>query len=441
MEIAVVGAGRVGLVTAAGFADFGLSVCCVDSDKSKVAFLQSGKVPFYEPGLQELVDKNRSASRLTFTTELRDAVRTSQVLFIAVGTEELSSGKPNLGPLFEVAKTIGTVMKDYKVIVIKSTVPVGTASRMISELQNVTKVPFDVVSNPEFLREGAAIENFMRPDRVILGGSSERALAIMGNIYRPLYLVDTPFVITDHTTAELIKYATNSFLATKISFINEMANLCDATGADVHAIAKSLGLDKRIGPKFLHPGPGFGGSCLPKDTRTLIDIARQHGCRVHTVEGTVETNRNIAAYLAGKLKEKLGSLSGRTVAVLGLSYKPLTDDVRESPAIDFIRILLGEAVQIRAHDPSANHEAEKILPSAHVCFCRNPYAAATDADAVAILTEWNEFRNLELAELRRIMSGNVLLDTRNLYDPVRAVALNFQYIGRGRRVQSPSKED
>lgn len=436
MNVAVIGTGRVGLVVGAGLADFGLNVSCVDSDGSKIAALQNGQLPFYEPGLRELVDKNRAAGRLQFTPDLNEAVERCLALFIAVGTEETAPGKPNLTPLFEVAKRIARLMREYRVLVIKSTVPVGTAARLLAELRETTRVPCDVVSNPEFLREGAAIDNFMRPDRIILGGNSEQALAIVRDIYRPLYLVETPILTTDHATAELLKYATNAFLATKITFINEMATLCDATGADVHAIAKGLGLDKRIGPKFLHPGPGFGGSCLPKDTRTLLETARQSDCRLHTVEGTLATNRTICSYLVGRLKEKLTTLDGRAICVLGLAYKPFTDDVRESPALDFIQALLAEGAQVRAHDPAAMSEAKKALGEGSVSFYPTPYAAAAGVDAVAVLTEWNEFRNLDLAELRRGMKGDVLLDARNIYEPERALALGFRYLGRGRAARS-----
>lgn len=436
MNVAVIGAGRVGLVAAACLADFGLNVICVDSDSGRIKALLNRQLPFYEPGLDELVGKNCSACRLSFTTSLSEAVQGCLVLFITVGTEEISPGSPNLGPLFEVARCVGQLMTKYKVLVVKSTVPAGTASRLIAELKHTTKVPFDLVSNPEFLREGTAIENFMRPDRVILGSDSQQALAIVRDIYRPLYLIETPIVTTDHVTAELIKYAANAFLAMKITFINEMATLCDATGADVHAIAKGLGLDKRIGPKFLHAGPGFGGSCLPKDTRTLVETAKQLGARVQLVERTIASNRAICGYLVSKLREKLTSLTGRRICVLGLSYKPSTDDVRESPAIDFIRALLAQEAQVQAHDPLAIGEARKVLTEDRVSFHETPSAAATDADAVAVLTEWNEFRNLDLAKLKGVMKGDVLLDSRNLYDPAGARAQGFHYIGRGRGSRS-----
>ena len=432
MNISVIGAGRVGLVVAAGLADFGLNIFSVDSDQSKIDRLQRGELPFYEPGLRELVEKNRSASRLHFTVNLADAIHKSLVLYIAVGTEEVTPGKPNLGPLFEVSRAVGKLAKEYKVMAIKSTVPIGTAVRVIAELRKTTKIPCDVVSNPEFLREGSAIENFLRPERVILGGSSQQALAIMRDIYRPLYLLDTPIIATDHTTAELIKYATNAFLATKITFINEMANLCDVTGADVHMISKGLGLDRRIGPKFLHPGPGYGGSCLPKDTRTLSNIAQEHGLKMNVVDGTIEANDAISSYLVGRLKKMLGNLKGKIIGVLGLSYKPFTDDVRESPAIRFVQALTAEGAQVQAHDPMATDEAVKVFGENSARFFSNPFAAATDAHAVAILTEWNEFRNLDLAEVRRVMKGNILLDTRNIYEPTAAMAQGFRYAGRGR---------
>ena len=440
MNVAVIGAGRVGLVVGAGLADFGVQVCCVDSDKAKIKQLQNGQIPFYEPGLQELVEKNRNASRLHFTTDLGEAIHNCLVLFVAVGTEEGSPGHPNLGPLQTVAKRIVETMTEYKVLVIKSTVPIGTAARLRSELSPLAKFPFDIVSNPEFLREGSALENFMRPDRVILGSSSQQALAIVRDIYRPLYLIETPILTTNHATAELLKYATNAFLATKITFINEMANLCDAAGADVHVIARGIGLDKRIGPKFLHPGPGFGGSCLPKDTRSLVEIARTLGRRLHTVEGTVTGNDSITGYLVDQLKQELKTVKGRRIGVLGLSYKPFTDDVRESPALRFVRRLLQEGASVAVHDPVANQQAQQTLSGENICFCDTPYAVAAQADAIAVLTEWNEFRNLNLSQLRGAMKGRVLLDTRNIYDPQAALAHGFRYLGRGRGTHPPEEK-
>ena len=359
MNVALIGVGRVGLVAAAGIADFGVNVLAIDIDEKKIESLRQGIVPFHEPGLNELVQRNTQANRLCFSTDLSDAVKRCAVLFIAVQTDESSPGNPNLVPLFEVSRQIGRLMKEYKVLVIKSTVPIGTARRVAAEVCKETSVPFDIVSNPEFLREGSAVENFLRPDRIVLGGTNQDAVAIVKNIYRPLYLVETPFVTTDHDTAELAKYASNAFLSLKISFINEIANLCDAVGGDVHDVAKVLGLDKRIGPKFLHPGPGFGGSCLPKDSRVLIKTSREYGCVLGILEAALESNKNVCYYLLDRMKHHMGPLAGRVVGVLGLAYKPFTDDLRESRSLDFVRLLLQKGAIVRAHDPAAGESASR----------------------------------------------------------------------------------
>ena len=432
MNVAMIGAGRVGLVAGACLADFGIRVHCVDNQAEKIEALRSGKVPFHEPGLDELVDKNVQANRLMFSSDLAEAVQHSQVIFFAVGTEEETPGVPNLKHLFGAARQVAREMADYKVLVIKSTVPVGTAYKLADELRAQTEVEFDIVSNPEFLREGSAIEDFMRPDRVVLGGRSPHALAIMKEIYRPLYLIETPIVVTDNATAELAKYASNAFLAIKISFINEMAGLADCAGVDVHAVAKIVGLDRRIGHKFLHPGPGYGGSCLPKDTRALIAIGNEHGLALNVVAGAAKTNDGICRYLVNRLKKQMGSLEGRTVCVLGLSYKPSTDDVRESRAVDFVRVLLDEGAVVQACDPAAHQAAARVLGHERLRLGADPYEAANGADAVAILTEWNEFRNMDLRELKTRMKGQLLLDCRNVLDPEAAASCGFTYLGRGR---------
>ncbi len=433
MNVAMIGAGRVGLAAAACLADFGISVHCVDNQPEKIESLQAGLVPFHEPGLTELVHKNVRAGRLSFTTDLGGAIGRSLVLFIAVGTEEEDEpGVPNLKPLYAVAKDIARQMTEYKVLVIKSTVPVGTALHLAGELKKETTVEFDVVSNPEFLREGSAIENFMRPDRIVLGGRSQHALAILKDIYRPLYLIETPIVTTNNETAELAKYASNAFLALKISFINEIASFSDAAGVDVHDVAKILGLDKRIGPKFLHPGPGYGGSCLPKDTRALLASGRQLGLVLRTVDGAVRTNEEICSYLVERIRKSMETLEGRTVGVLGLAYKPFTDDIRESRAIAFVRLLLKEGAIVRAHDPAANASAAQVLQHENLQFFDNAYEAATGAEVLSILTEWNEFRNLDLGEIKKVMKGSLLLDTRNVIDPDAATSHGLMYLGRGR---------
>ena len=432
MNVTMVGAGRVGLVAAACLADFGIKVHCVDNQLARIEPLKKGKLPFHEPGLAELVEKNTKAGRLEFSTDLSAAIRQSLVIFIAVGTEEKVPGTSNLGPLFTVGHQIIREMTEYKVMVIKSTVPVGTAQRLREELEKEAKSDFDIVSNPEFLREGSAIENFMRPDRVVLGTTSDHALAIMKDIYRPLYLIEAPIVVTNNQTAELAKYASNAFLAVIISFINEIANYCDGTGVDVHAIAKIMGLDKRIGPKFLHPGLGFGGSCLPKDTRIMLDFSKKQNCELPTIAGSIKTNDDICGYLLGRLKAHAGPLKGRKVCLLGLAYKPHTDDVRDSRAMDFTRLLLAEGAHVQAYDPAANAAAAEVLNDDHFHVASSAYEAARGADATGVLTEWNEFRSLDLKELKKVMAGTVLLDARNVFDPDAAKAQGFNYLGRGR---------
>lgn len=440
MNVAMVGAGRVGLVAAACLADFGINVHCVDKEDGRIEGLRNGKIPFEEPGLAELVRKHVQAGRLHFSSDLPQAVRQSLVIFIAVGTEDEIPGKPNLKFLHEAAEQIAASMNEYKVLVIKSTVPAGTARTLAAHLRDHTAIDFDIVSNPEFLREGSAIEGFMRPDRVVLGVGSQQALAIMRDIYRPLYLIETPIVVTDNNTAELAKYASNAYLATKISFINEIASFCDFAGVDVHDVSKVLGLDKRIGPKFLHPGPGWGGSCFPKDTRALVAMARDAGYKLSVVEGACATNVSVIPYLLDRLKEALGPLAGKRIGVLGLAYKQFTDDVRESPAVEFTWQLLRAKAVVEAFDPAAYLTAAAALKDPNFHLASDAYQAATNADAVAVLTEWNEFRNLDLARLKKVMSGEVLMDARNCISPDAAVAAGFHYVGRGRRAKAVRPE-
>jgi UDPglucose 6-dehydrogenase len=435
MHITVIGTGFVGLVVGACLADFGMQVTCADADQAKIRYLQTGKIPVYEPGLQELVRRGLSQKRLYFSTDLRTSVQSALVIFVAVGTESRKDGRANLSHIRDVARVIGRHMNDYKVIVIKSTVPAGTAEQMAEWVRStqISIQDFDIISNPEFLREGAAVEDFMRPNRVLLGGNSQRALAIVKDIYRPLYLIQTPFIETDNRTAELIKYATNSFLAIKISYINEIARLCDRMGTDVHVIAKALGLDGRIGAKFLHPGPGFGGSCLPKDTRAFLRTFEDAGVENHMVRAAIQVNQDQAGEVVHKLKRQLGgSLHGRRVCLLGLSYKPNTNDVRESPALRLCKLFLNRGAYVRAFDPEAIESAQVALQSPRLFFAKDAYAAARRADAVVLATEWNEFRNLDLPRLRAVMSGNVLLDARNIYDPATVMGLGFCYLGVGR---------
>jgi UDPglucose 6-dehydrogenase len=396
MNICVIGTGYVGLVTGACLAEFGMNVICVDNDQQKIHLLQQGKVPIYEPGLEDLVLKNMREGRLSFSTSIQEGVTSSLVIFIAVGTPSHDDGSADLGAAEEVAKEIARQMDGYKVIVIKSTVPVGTSrylKKMIQE--HLTKpTPFDIVSNPEFQREGSAIEDFMRPDRVTIGAESEQAIAIMKDIYSALYLIETPFVITNSETAEMIKYAANAFLATKVSFINEIANLCEAMGADVHHVARAMGLDGRIGKKFLHPGPGYGGSCFPKDTRALSRMARERGYAFKILDSVIQVNEEQKRRMVSKIKEKVGDFRGKTIGILGLSFKPNTDDVRESSAIAIIKDLLAMGAKVKAFDPAAVEEAKAVLPE--VEYGKDAYDVANGCHALVLVTEWNQFRWLDL---------------------------------------------
>jgi UDPglucose 6-dehydrogenase len=437
MNIAIVGTGYVGLVTGVCFADFGVHVTCVDKDPDRVALLARGDVPFHEPRLAEMLKKNIAEGRIQFTTDTAQAVRNSLVIFIAVGTPARDDGSCDLTDVFEVARTVAKELDGYKVIVTKSTVPVGTGRQILRILResNGSGGVFDVASNPEFLREGAAIDDFLRPNRVVIGADSPHAVAILQDLYRPLYLIETPFVITSLETAELIKYASNGFLALKISFMNEMANLCESLGADVHVVAKAMGLDQRIGSKFLHPGPGFGGSCFPKDTRALAHIAETHGTPSLLVESVIEVNERQKRRMVDKIMTALdtppgGSLENVTIGVLGLTFKPNTDDVREAPALDIIRILRQRGARVQAYDPAGMAAARRVLPE--IDYRTDAYAAADGVDALVLVTEWNQFRNLDFEQLRRMMRRPLLLDLRNVYDPERLTALGFEYHGVGR---------
>ncbi len=435
MKVAVIGAGYVGVVTAAGFAEFGNEVVCVDKIPEKVEKLKQGEIPFYEPGLKELVGKNIKEGRLVFTTDAPQAIKDSLVIFIAVGTPPRGDGSADLSYVEEVAKEIAANLDEYKVVVTKSTVPVGTSLKIkeIIETHKNNSTGFDVASNPEFLREGSAVYDFMHPDRVVIGTDSDAAKAILRDLYRPLYLRETPFVFTDLKTSELIKYASNSFLAMKISFINEIANLCDALGADVHVVAKGMGLDGRIGPKFLHPGPGYGGSCFPKDTMALLKMAQEVGYHFRLVEATIQVNETQTERAAEKVRQALGGdLEGKVIALLGLSFKPNTDDIRESPAIRVAQKLKEKGAILRVFDPAAMENARQILGNG-CTYCKDSYDAARGAEALVVATEWNQFRNLDLAKAKGVMKGNVLVDLRNVYEPEKAKALGFKYTGMGRR--------
>ncbi|UCD86304.1 MAG: UDP-glucose/GDP-mannose dehydrogenase family protein [Desulfobacterales bacterium] len=433
MNICVVGVGYVGLVTGACFSEFGLRVSCVAKDESKINQLNQGKVPIYEPGLSELINKNLNEGRLSFTTDIEESVRIALVVFIAVGTPSDTEGGADLRYVEEVAKSIGQTMNGYKVVVTKSTVPVGTGRLIESIIKENQTEPcaFDVASNPEFLREGSAIEDFMRPNRIVIGAESAQAIAILKDLYNPLYLIETPFVITDIATAEMIKYASNAFLATKVSFINEMANICERVGADVHQVAKGMGLDKRIGPKFLHPGPGFGGSCFPKDTKAISQIARQHGYDFKIVDAVIKVNDERPAMMIEKIVSALGGgVKGATIGVLGLTFKPNTDDMREAPTIPIIKGLQERGAKIQAYDPAGMTQARAYLQD--VDYKDDLYAAAEGADALVLTTEWNRFRNIDWDRMKNLLKSLVVVDLRNIYEPQRMRDLGFDYTSVGR---------
>ncbi|MBU1205856.1 MAG: UDP-glucose/GDP-mannose dehydrogenase family protein [Proteobacteria bacterium] len=432
MNICVIGTGYVGLVTGTCFAEFGLNVTCVDNDEQKIALLQKGTSPIFEPGLEEMVKRNLREGRLVFTTEIDKAVEKSLVIFIAVGTPPKKDGSVDMTYIDEVARKIGENLNGYKVIATKSTVPIGTGERIrkVAQQYERKKVNFDIVSNPEFLREGAAIEDFMRPNRVVIGASSEQAMAIMKDLYSPLYLIEAPFVITNIETAEMIKYASNAFLATKISFINEIANICEKVGADVNVVAKGMGLDQRIGSKFLHAGPGYGGSCFPKDTLGISKIAEKQGYRFEIARSVMKVNEKQKERMVAKVKEAVGNLKGKTIAVLGLSFKPNTDDLREAPSLKIISSLQKEGAKIKAYDPKAMEAARKIFKK--IEYGKDPYDVAKGSDALLIITEWNQFRNLDLKKLKNIMKNPVFLDLRNIYEPAKLRELGFKYSGVGR---------
>lgn len=435
MNITVVGSGYVGLVTAACLADFGHSVVSVDKDAGKIAKLKQGEIPIYEIGLEDIVQRNLREGRIVFTTDIAEGVTKSQVIFIGVGTPSLADGSADLSQVEQVAREIGANINDYKVIVNKSTVPVGTAHWVSDIIRQSCKkqIEFDVVSNPEFLREGTAVQDFTHPDRIVIGAGTERAATIMKEVYRNLYLLDTPIIATNPETAELIKYASNAFLATKITFINEMANLCEAVGGDVQVLAKAMGMDGRIGYKFLHAGPGYGGSCFPKDTRALAQIARKYGEHVTIVETVVEANENQKLRMIQKIKKGLGDLKEKRIGLLGLAFKNNTDDVREAPSITIIKGLLAEGAIIKAHDPEAIAEAQKVFGDS-IEYCNDLYQVAEDADALVIVTEWNTYRRLDLARLSSSMRNPMLFDLRNLYTQAEANQAGFKYEGVGMAV-------
>ena len=434
MKICVVGSGYVGLVTGACLADFGMDVTGVDKDESKVERLRAGEIPIFEPGLATIVRKNMQQERLRFTTDLGPAIEEARAVFIAVGTPPQPDGSADLTFIRQVAESIGQHLNGYKVIITKSTVPTGTG-KMVEQIvaeKSGGRHEFAVVSNPEFLREGSAIEDFLRPDRVVVGSRDPKAIDIMHQIYAPLEAAGVPFVDTDVETAEMIKYASNGFLATKISFINEMAAICEAYGADVEVVARGMGLDNRIGPKFLRTGPGFGGSCFPKDTRAVSQIASQQGVAFRIIDAVLAANEATKARMLEKVSAAFdGDFTGKKVAVLGLSFKPDTDDIRESPALPIVEGLVAGGAHVKAYDPAAMEHCKKELPDT-VHYAENAYDAADGTDAVLILTEWNQFRALELARLRDCLTQPLVIDLRNLYEPRKMAEAGFRYISIGR---------
>lgn len=432
MHIAVIGTGYVGLVSGACFAEFGVDVTCVDVDEVKIDKLNRGVIPIYEPGLDTIVKKNVEAGRLHFTTDITSAVETAKVVFLAVGTPPKSDGSPDMSYYQTAALNIAKSLNGYKVLVTKSTVPVGTGKWLREFIQsNLTiDTEFGVASNPEFLREGAAIQDFMRPDRVVIGSNEESAIEVMKELYRPLYLIETPIVITSLEAAELIKYAANAFLATKITFINEVANLCDAIGCDVHDVARGMGMDNRIGKKFLHPGPGYGGSCFPKDTRALTTVADQFGVETRIVDAVIEANERQRDAMIPKIEKLVGDLKGKRIGMLGLSFKPETDDMRESPAIRIVQELLDRGASVIAFDPVAMEESRHYITG--IEYADDEYAAIENADAMVIVTEWNQFRALDLQRVKSLLKSPKIADLRNIYEPREMREMGFDYVGVGR---------
>jgi len=433
-KIVMIGTGYVGLVSGAGLADFGNEVICVDVDQEKINKLNNNVLPIYEPGLLDVVKRNVAQKRLSFTTDLEDALRQARVIFLAVPTPSAPNGEVDLSYVFAVIDKLAEVIADYKIIVTKSTVAVGNGDQICERLlgRGVARELFDIVSNPEFLREGSAVNDFMRPDRVILGTNSAKALEIMKGIYRSLYLIETPIVATDVRTAEMIKYACNAFLATKISFINEIANLCEKVGANVQVVAKAMGLDGRISPKFLHAGPGFGGSCFPKDTLALTKIAEKAGSQVSIVEAAIKVNEKQKLRVVEKLLNFIPNLKGKTIGLLGLAFKPNTDDVRDAPALAVISEILKKGGQIKAYDPAAMEEMRKHFPE--ITYVASSEDAVKNTDAVIILTEWNEFRNMNLDYLRSVMKQPVMIDARNIYEPELVIEKGFRYDCIGHKI-------
>ncbi|SVA61745.1 uncharacterized protein METZ01_LOCUS114599 [marine metagenome] len=430
-KITIIGTGYVGLVSGAGISDFGHQVTCVDILKEKISYLNQGKIPFYEPELKDLIKRNVQSGRLSFSNEIGRMIKNSEIIFIAVGTPEAEDGSADLTAIYSVADTIANNLNGYKVICMKSTVPIGTGQKIAELIRFKTDQTFDYCSNPEFLREGSAVRDFLRPDRVVLGTSSNKAIEMMKDIYRPLYINETPMLYTTIESAEMIKYASNSFLALKISYINEIANLCEAVNADVHTIARAMGIDGRISPKFLHAGPGFGGSCFPKDIKALVSLAKMKNIPMRTIEGAIKANEFQKKRMIDKFRFLLGgNFIGKHIAILGLTFKPETDDVRESPAITMTEAILKEGGKVSAYDPEGSSNFSKLFPD--ITYEKSWEKAVSKSDGMVILTEWNEFRGLEADKIKKLMNAPVVLDTRNILNmhEFQNAGIIFDNVGR-----------
>ena len=431
-QIAIIGTGYVGLVSGSGISDFGHKVICADIDEEKIKVLQTGKIPIYEPGLDELVERNTKAERLSFSTDVEKTIRNSDVIFIAVSTPQSENGEADISAVKAVAKIIGQNLNNRKVVCTKSTVPIGTGKlvRSIINENNPEKMEFDYISNPEFLREGSAVKDFLWPDRLVIGTESDWGFEVMRDVYRPLYINETPIVKTTVETAELIKYASNAFLSLKISYINEISALCEKVGADVHVVAKTMGSDGRISPKFLHPGPGFGGSCFPKDTSALVSMAQNKNVPMRTIQAAIETNAHQKKRMVKKLQALTGDFSGLTIGVLGLAFKSKTDDVRESASLEMVGSLLKAGAQVKAYDPEANTSFAEFYPQ--ITYCKTWEEAVKDTDAVAVMTEWNEFRTMDAKTLKNLMKSPIILDTRNILsrNELQKNGFSFDNVGR-----------
>ena len=431
-HIAIIGTGYVGLVSGSGISDFGHKVICADIDEEKIKVLQTGKIPIYEPGLDELVERNTKAERLSFSTDVEKTIRNSDVIFIAVSTPQGENGEADISAVKAVAKIIGQNLNNRKVVCTKSTVPIGTGKLVTSIINenNPEKMEFDYVSNPEFLREGSAVKDFLWPDRLVIGTESDWGFEVMRDVYRPLYINETPIVNTTVETAELIKYASNAFLSLKISYINEISALCEKVGADVHVVAKTMGSDGRISPKFLHPGPGFGGSCFPKDTSALVSMAQNENVPMRTIQAAIETNAHQKKRMVKKLQALTGDFSGLTIGILGLAFKSKTDDVRESASLEMVGSLLKAGAQVKAYDPEANTSFSEFYPQ--ITYCKTWEEAVKDTDAVAVMTEWNEFRTMDAKTLKNLMKSPIILDTRNILsrNELQKNGFSFDNVGR-----------